>query len=47
MWEEFDNLTLKCHTLASIRALMKNALKDYTDIVLLKRMIRVLRKADV
>jgi len=50
MWEMFDNLTLQGYTLSAIRASFKdlgiNLLDEYTDVPLLKRMIRSLRKAE-
>jgi len=49
MWEMFDSLTLQGRTLSFIRDSFKdlniNFLEEYTDVPLLKRMIRTLRKA--
>ena len=49
MWEMFDSLTLQGRTLSFIRdsfkALDINFLEEFTDVPLLKRMIRTLRKA--
>jgi len=49
MWKLFDSLTLQGRTLSFIRTTYKdlniNFLEEYTDVPLLKRMIRTLRKA--
>ena len=47
MWEYFDKLTMENKTIAAIREDFSNlnstALDEYSDIFLIKRMIRTLR----